>query len=236
MEYIDGVTLEQFSLQHRDMGRPIPFEIGVFVVSRVVRGLAYAHEKCDALGRPIGFVHRDINPHNIMLSFEGDVKLVDFGVAKATLYMTDNEEQVIAGKLDYMSPEQIDFKRTDFRSDVFAVCLVLAEVLAGEKLVRAGSLEEARKRIQTLRAGDLFEARPDAFANPAVRAILEKGLAPEPEGRYAATKDLLVDLERLIYSAGYGPTNESLAEYLRGLFPRREVAGLSPTSPTVIVR
>jgi serine/threonine-protein kinase len=237
MEYIDGVSLRQFALQHQDLERSIPGEMAVFLMSRVVRGLAYAHEKRDEHGRPLGLVHRDVTPGNVMLSFEGDVKLVDFGVAKARSYMVDAEERMIAGKIDYMSPEQITFRRTDSRSDIFSACVVLVELLTGEKLFPADSLGETRTRLLTFEPGQLFSRHPEIFRDSRLRAILEKGLARDPARRFGATRELLVELELLIYSGGYGPTNESLAAYLRELFPGRSAEGAPrPSDPTVIVR
>ena len=237
MELIDGVTLQQFALQHRDLARDVPQGMAVFVLSRVVRGLAYAHEKKDASGRSLGLVHRDVNPQNVMLSFEGDVKLMDFGVAKANLHMTDQEGELIAGKLEYMSPEQIGFQRTDHRSDIFSVCVTGLELLIGRPLFLGATVERTRALIRGFRVQRIFDQHPERFADEGLRAILVRGLAPDPADRYASTRELLVELERLIYATGYGPTNETLAEYLRTLFPeRRTGTALSHTSPTLIVR
>jgi serine/threonine-protein kinase len=118
MELIRGVNLEQFATRLTDKRRVLPKELAVFIVSRVVRGLAYAHAKCDKDGKPLGLVHRDVSFKNIMIAFEGDVKLTDFGIAKARGFLVDNEGEVIAGKADYMSPEQASFQITDKRSDL----------------------------------------------------------------------------------------------------------------------
>jgi serine/threonine protein kinase len=236
MELIDGVTLEQLALQLEDTGKELPVDLAVFVVSRVVRGLTYAHEKKGPGGEPLGLVHRDVSPQNILLSFEGDVKLVDFGVAKANAWMVDNEGRVIAGKLGYLSPEQSEYGRTDFRSDLFSACVVLVELLIGQPLFRPVNIAQARSQLASFSPQSLFQRFPERFADEGLRAILERGLARNPENRHERTRDLLVDLERLIYSSGYGPTNETLAEMLRGLFPSRaEVPGLGHAEPTVIV-
>jgi serine/threonine-protein kinase len=120
MELIRGVNLEQFSQQLAAKRTLLPVELAVFIVSRVARGLAYAHAKTDSQGRPLGIVHRDVSFKNIMIAFEGDVKLTDFGIAKARGFLVDNEGEVVAGKADYMSPEQANFKITDKRSDLFS--------------------------------------------------------------------------------------------------------------------
>jgi len=114
------VNLEQFGHQLVERRRSLPKELAVFIVSRIVRGLAYAHAKVDGAGKPLGIVHRDVSPKNIMIAFEGDVKLTDFGIAKARGFLTDKEGEVVAGKADYMSPEQANFQITDRRSDLFS--------------------------------------------------------------------------------------------------------------------
>src|SRR5580765_2562341 len=144
MELIRGVNLEQFSEQLGEKKRLLPVEMAVFIASRIVRGLAYAHAKTDRAGKPLGIVHRDVSFKNIMIAFEGDVKLTDFGIAKARGFLTDNEGEVVAGKADFMSPEQADFKITDKRSDLFSVGVVLAHLLFGRNIFKAATTEESR--------------------------------------------------------------------------------------------
>src|ERR1700704_1958388 len=149
MELIRGVNLEQFGQQLTDRKRQLPRELAVFIVSRIVRGLAYAHAKTDKDGKPLGIVHRDVSFKNIMIAFEGDVKLTDFGIAKARGFLTDQEGEVVAGKADFMSPEQADFQITDKRSDLFSVGVVLANLLLGKNIFKGASADESRKRIMT---------------------------------------------------------------------------------------
>src|SRR5208282_3777810 len=147
MELIRGVNLEQFTSQVADKKKQLPKELAVFIASRVARGLAYAHAKTDKNGKPLGIVHRDVSFKNIMIAFEGDVKLTDFGVAKARGFLTDQEGEVVAGKADYMSPEQADFQVTDRRSDLFSAGVVLANLLLGRNLFKGENAEESRQRI-----------------------------------------------------------------------------------------
>src|SRR5213594_2057906 len=147
MELIRGVNLEQFSEQLAEKQRLLPIDMAVFVASRVVRGLAYAHAKTDREGKPLGIVHRDVSFKNIMIAFEGDVKLTDFGIAKARGFLTDNEGEVVAGKADFMSPEQANFQITDKRSDLFSVGVVLAHLLLGRNIFKGETPDESRKRI-----------------------------------------------------------------------------------------
>ncbi len=118
MELIRGANLEQFSQRLAEKHRALPLELAVFIVSRIARGLAYAHVKTDKDGKHLAIVHRDVSFKNIMIAFEGDVKLTDFGIAKARGFLQDYEGEVVAGKADFMSPEQASFKITDKRSDL----------------------------------------------------------------------------------------------------------------------
>ena len=141
------MNLEQFAQQLADKRRVLPKELAVFIASRVARGLAYAHAKTDKDGKPLGIVHRDVSFKNIMIAFEGDVKLTDFGIAKARGFLTDQEGEVVAGKADYMSPEQADFQITDKRSDLFSAGVVLAHLLLGQNIFKGATAEESRQRI-----------------------------------------------------------------------------------------
>jgi serine/threonine-protein kinase len=222
MELIRGVNLEQFAQQLIDKQRVLPKELAVFIVSRVARGLAYAHAKSDKDNKPLGIVHRDVSFKNVMIAFEGDVKLTDFGIAKARGFLIDNEGEVVAGKADYMSPEQANFQITDKRSDLFSAGVVLAHLLLGRNLFKGANPEESRQRMMNLPIPD-FRAL-DQRIDERLNEILHRALARELEKRYASGDELLYDLEHYIYHSGYGPTNETLGKFMRELFGQ--------TSPT----
>jgi serine/threonine protein kinase len=216
MELIRGVNLEQFSQQLTDKRRVLPRELAVFIVSRVARGLAYAHAKTDKDGKPLGLVHRDVSFKNVMIAFEGDVKLTDFGIAKARGFLADNEGEVVAGKADYMSPEQANFQVTDKRSDLFSAGVVLGHLVLGRNIFKGPTAEESRQRMMTMPVPDFrtLDERVDERLNQ----ILHKTLARNPDQRYATADELLYDLEHYIYHSGYGPTNETMGRYIRDLF------------------
>jgi len=216
MELIDGVNLDQLAQQLVAKQRRLPVELAVFITSRVARGLAYAHAKCDRSGRYLGLVHRDVNFKNVMVAFEGDVKLTDFGIAKARGFLQDQEGEVAAGKTDYMSPEQADFQVTDQRSDLFSAGVVLAHLLLGRNIFKAESVEASRQRVLNAPIPD-FRAL-DARIDEALNTILQRALARPLEQRYQTARDLLYDLEYYIYKGGYGPTNETLGQFVRELF------------------
>ena len=216
MELIRGVNLEQFSQQLTDKRRVLPRELAVFIVSRVARGLAYAHAKTDKDGKPLGLVHRDVSFKNVMIAFEGAVKLTDFGIAKARGFLADNEGEVVAGKADYMSPEQANFQITDKRSDLFSAGVVLGHLVLGRNIFKGPTAEESRQRMMTMPVPDFrtLDERVDERLNQ----ILHKTLARNPDQRYPSADELLYDLEHYIYHSGYGPTNETMGRYIRDLF------------------
>src|SRR5690242_4595145 len=196
MELIRGVNLEQFSQQLTDKKRVLPKELAVFIVSRVARGLAYAHAKTDKDGKPLGIVHRDVSFKNIMIAFEGDVKLTDFGIAKARGYLQDNEGEVVAGKADFMSPEQANFQITDKRSDLFSAGVVLAHLVLGKNLFKGMTAEESRQRMMNMTIPDF--RRLDQRVDERLNQILHRALARDLDQRYASADELLYDLEHYI--------------------------------------
>jgi serine/threonine-protein kinase len=216
MEYINGVNLEQFMQMMTKKNKKLSVDLAVFIASRVCRGLAYAHAKADKNGKPLGIVHRDVSFKNIMIAFEGDVKLTDFGVAKARGYLIDKEGEIVAGKADYMSPEQADFQVTDKRSDLFSVGVVLGHLLLGRNVFKGVDEEESRDRVMKMAIPDFRKL--DKRIDDRLSKILQRALAREVKQRYASADELLYDLEFYIYSAGYGPTNETLGKFVRELF------------------
>jgi serine/threonine protein kinase len=234
MELIRGVNLEQFAQQLSDKKRVLPRELAVFIVSRVARGLAYAHSKSDRDGKPLGLVHRDVSFKNIMIAFEGDVKLTDFGIAKAKGFLVDNEGEVVAGKADYMSPEQANFQVTDKRSDLFSAGVVLAHLLLGRNIIKGATREQPRQRMMNLPIPDFRTL--DERIDDRLNEILHRVLVRELDKRYGSGDELLYDLEHYIYSKGYGPTNETLGKYIRELFGQLGPAATPPTTTQPLAR
>ena len=216
MELIRGVNLDQFTHQLADKKRVLPKELAVFITSRIARGLAYAHNKTDKDNRPMGIVHRDVSFKNIMIAFEGDVKLTDFGIAKAKGFLTDQEGEVVAGKPDYMSPEQADFQVTDKRSDIFSTGVVLAHLLLGRNIFKGANADESRQRIMQQPVPDFRSLDPRI--DDKLNDILHHCLARDLHHRYATADQLLTEMEYYIYHGGYGPTNETLGKFIRELF------------------
>ena len=228
MEYVQGVSLEQFMERHQALRRPVPIDLAAFIVSRVARGLTYAHQKRDVEGRPLGLVHRDISPKNILIAYEGDVKLTDFGIAKALDLMYNEEGKVIAGKDEYLSPEQASYAVTDARADLFPLGIVLTELLLGKNLFRSADRLESRRNILTMPVPRFGTHRPEIDAK--LEAIIQRALQRDRDKRYQTAFEILTDLEVYLYSDRYGPTNEKLGVYLKDLMGYRE-PGVGQTSP-----
>jgi eukaryotic-like serine/threonine-protein kinase len=216
MEYVNGYTLEEFILQHRALGVDAPVELSAFIVSRVCRGLAYAHSKTDRQGDPLNIVHRDVNPRNILLSRDGEVKLTDFGIAKAMNLMFNEEGKVIAGKDEYLSPEQARREVTDSRADIFSCGVVLSELVCGENIFERENGAETRRNILNMPIPDFRYFRPSL--DPRLDEIMRTSLARAKDDRYQMAGDMLLALELFLYSDGYGPTSGKLASYVRDLF------------------
>jgi serine/threonine-protein kinase len=217
MEYIDGISLTAFLALHARLGRRVPVEIATFIVSRICRGLEYAHSKTGEDGAPLGIVHRDLSPNNILISREGEVKITDFGVARARQYMREEDESQLVGCIEFMSPEQAACARVDGRSDLFALGLLYHELLTGVRVFRQQdvSLEDAAARIQACRIPDPRAARPE-LPDAVVQNLLHC-LAREPAARPQTAGLLSHALESELYAKGYGPTIVTLAKYVAEL-------------------
>ena len=226
MEFVRGVNLEQFIERHQALGRPIPVELAVFIVSRVARGLAYAHQKCDREGRHLNIVHRDIGPKNILMAYEGDVKLTDFGIAKALDLMYNEEGKVIAGKDEYLSPQQASYAVTDARADLFPLGIVLTELLLGKNIFRAMDRSQSRRNIQTMPIPKFGTLRAEVDAP--LDVIIQKALQRDRDKRYQSAYEMLTDLEVYLYSDRYGPTIEKLGAYLKELFDFHDTGSRPP--------
>ena len=218
MEYIHGVNLEEFIERHHQFKKRIPTEICVYIASRVARSLEYAHLKRNAMGELLGIVHRDVSPKNIMIEAEGVVKLTDFGIAKARNIMKDKEGDVLMGKVQYMSPEQAQFEHTDGRSDLFSLGVVLYEMLAGRNIFQDDDTLVCINNVVKKPIPPISDYNP--HVDESLNGILLKMLERDRAGRYQRAADVATDLERYIYSGGYGPTFNTLAEYLKQLFPK----------------
>ena len=206
LEYIDGWSLVEYLERHKELKRLPDIELSVFIVSRVCRALQYVFEKA-------AIVHRDISPSNIMMTREGTVKLIDFGIATRS----GTRDSSLSGKPAYMAPEMVVELRADNRSDLFSLGAVFFEMLTGERLFSGQTTAEVLEQVI---AGQ--NPSPRTF-NPAipdgVMAILRRALPRDATRRYATAGEMGQACEHFLYDKGYGPTNLTLKQHLHELFP-----------------
>jgi serine/threonine-protein kinase len=194
MEYIEGLDLRELLKGCSQKKIPLPVEFSLFIVLETLRALDYAHRKRGEDGKPLGIVHRDVSPSNVLLSVEGEVKLCDFGIARALAMGEALPEEAIQGKAGYMSPEAARGDGVDARSDVFAAGIVLWELMAGQRLYRPGggrppTIEQAREaNIPALPS----RGHPD---EERLFSIVARALARDPAARYPTAQEMLTDLE-----------------------------------------
>ncbi len=223
MEYVHGINLQQFMNRHQELGIKLPMELGAFIISRVCRGLEYAHSKRDKFGQPLGVVHRDISPKNLMISAEGEVKITDFGIAKARNLMKDQEGQVLMGKAQYMSPEQAAYLPTDRRSDIFSLGVVMFELLTGLSIF--GTNEETTVILENVQRKPIPRPRSVNTDIPEpLEKIMLKALERDLARRYQDAGHMGHDIEYFMYHKGYGPTIVTVEKYLRQHFPHLYLA------------
>ena len=190
MEYIDGMNLGQIMASLKS---GLPVNMAMFVAIKISLGLDYSHKrKDDETGKPLGIVHRDISPQNILVSYQGEVKISDFGISKANTEPSLTQAGVIKGKLSYLSPEQALGQQVDHQSDVYALGLVLYEILSGQRVYQFDSDIEAIRTIPDMDIPPVSQLRPDIPEG--LSRIINKCLCKDKKERYADARELHDDL------------------------------------------
>ncbi len=219
MEYVLGKDLRTILKKIRKEKKALPpVEISSYIIMKVAEALDYAHRKVDEKGKPLNIVHRDVSPQNILISYEGEIKLVDFGVAKASIRAHHTVAGSLKGKLLYMSPEQAKGAKTlDGRSDIFSLGTVYYELVTGEKAFLAQSEAEVLDRVKKGKFKPPRAIRPDLPAE--VERIILKAMEPDPSRRYQRASEMRNDIEKFLLSyKGYIPSARDVAEFMYGLF------------------
>jgi serine/threonine-protein kinase len=200
MEYVEGLDLRELLRCCAKDGVALPIDFSLRIVIEALRGLSFAHRARDDEGNPLGIVHRDVSPSNVLLSFHGEVKLCDFGIARALTLADAAGEEVIAGKAGYMSPEQARGDALDARADVFAAGIILWELLAGRRLYRSA---DSRRLLDLARAAVIPPLPLHGLPRESdLHAIVERALAADRDARYPSAAAMLGDLEEYVLMAG----------------------------------
>lgn len=233
MEYIDGRDLDNMVIRCQRMKIPLPLPVALHMVAQTLQGLIYAHDLKDADGNHLSLVHRDINPANVFLSYDGRVKLGDFGVASITAASMDGEGE-LAGKAGYFAPEQLEGKPVDQRADLFAVSVMMFEILCGVRLFEGDSVEQIIKLNRRAKI-----PKPSKI-NPAIpkelEALILKGLQRRPEDRFSSGREMFNALIPLLPDPAMMPLAVAalmrkvfLSEHIQELQIKEGLAGTSQT-------
>jgi serine/threonine protein kinase len=221
MEYIHGETIADIVKRGLAVDRYLPMEHAIHILRQAAAGLAYAHERREADGKVVRIVHRDVSPTNILVSYEGQTEIVDFGIARAQDELRE-ESGILPGKASYMSPEQIRGERVDHRSDIFALGIILYELTLCQRLYR-GPADAVMKRIVSERVQPPTAIRHDFPA--ALELIVMRALEKRPEDRYQSAQALQDDLEEFLSESGLRSGNRRVAIYMNELFTPGTAAG-----------
>ena len=215
MEFVDGRDLRSLLRKVREYKLPLPEPVAAAVTMKVANALDYAHRERGINDRELKLVHRDISPQNILISYDGAVKLVDFGIAKAATKSTQTMAGALKGKLLYMSPEQALGQKLDGRSDIYSLGLVLFELLTGERCFQADSELGVLEKVRLGKVLDVRSVNPDVSVEMA--AILDKALQKNVDQRYLSARMLERDLRALLVKNANEPTEHEVAEYVNTL-------------------
>jgi serine/threonine-protein kinase len=221
MEHVHGEDLRSIVRQMRKKAvNEFPLEHTVSIILAICGGLAYAHEKRDLDGTQLGIVHRDISPQNVVVTFSGDIKIVDFGIAKSDNKMhTETRSGKLKGKVPYMSPEQARGEEIDSRSDIFAVGVMLFELTTGKRLFKGQSEFETLKLICERDYPLPSQVRPGY--PPDLESIVMRALAKDRAERYQNARDMQAALEEYVRRERIPTSNLALTEFMQTLFAEK---------------
>ncbi|MFW6052073.1 MAG: serine/threonine protein kinase, partial [Myxococcota bacterium] len=218
MEYVRGKDLRAIAHRMREQGKRVPVPLACHVVMKACEGLHHAHEQRDADGRRLGLVHRDVSPQNVLVSIAGEVKLIDFGIAKAANKAAKAGTGVLEGKFAYMSPEQVRGLPLDRRSDVFSAGIVLYELLTGERLFVGASDFSILEKVRNAEIEP--PSRVTSSVPPELERIVLRALARDPDERFQTAADLQEALESFLYSSGTFFGARDLSAWVGEVFSR----------------
>jgi serine/threonine protein kinase len=216
LEFIDGKDARKVLARLRDRQDAVPLGFALYVASKVLDALAYAHRKRGDDDRELGLVHRDISPQNVLVSYEGEVKVIDFGLAKSTLSTAKTSPSILLGKFLYMSPEQARHQRVDRRSDLYAVGLLLYELIAQENPFAAGGMADLMARVQNPQIPPLRSVEPRC-PQP-VHELVMKALAVEPAQRFQTAEEFRARLQSVLFEVDPEAGPESSSQLMREVF------------------
>ena len=227
MEYIWGKDLLQIQNRFRRIRKNMTVQMAAFLASKMCEGLDYAHRKKDATGKPLNIIHRDVSPQNVIVSYEGEVKVIDFGIAKAASRSAKTQAGVLKGKFGYMSPEQVAGKNLDQRADIFAIGTILYELLTNERLFLGESDFATLEKVRNVAVPPPSQVNKEIPA--ALDSIIMKALAKDVDQRYQWASEMHDDLQDFLAQTEPVYNAKALSTWMRAQFVvemRKEAAVL----------
>jgi serine/threonine protein kinase len=216
MEYVDGHNLRQLLQRIVETSYDLPIHYAAYIIMEVCKGLAHAHDQLDPQGESLGIVHRDVSPPNVLLSKAGEVKITDFGLAKAVTQLEITDPGIVKGKYSYLSPEAADGKEVDHRADLFAVGILLWETLCKRRLFQGKTDLETVELIRQAEIPSIRVFNPNVTVE--LEEIVNKALARDKNQRWHSARDLGDALADFLFSNHLKVTNYDLAEMLTEIF------------------
>ncbi len=223
MEWVNGVSMRDLTRRAKARGEQLPLDVVVKIIAQIADALDYAHRLRDSRGRSLNIVHRDVSPHNIMVSYDGVVKLLDFGVAKGGNTKETTQSGTVKGKFNYMSPQQCTGRSIDGRADIFSLGVCLWEALTAKALFKRETQYETFKAIIEDEVPPISEFRDDVPEE--LDEILAKAMAKTLADRYKTAGELHDDLARFLQKRGQVVSSSRLARYMESLFEEEMAAG-----------
>jgi serine/threonine-protein kinase len=233
MEFVDGWDLNALTKRAAAAGLELPPGLALFITAEVCRALSYAHAK-QSHGQPLLIVHRDVSPHNILVSEQGEVKLTDFGIAKALGKRDKTSSGVIKGKIAFMAPEQADTGKVDARSDLFSLGATLYAVVTRKRPFDAKSDIEMLLRVRDARFDPPEKVRPDL--DPQLCRFIRKAMERSPSARFQTAEEMLLEAERVLRTSLGGPGQTELKRWIAALAAKDGAQSAGKTAPPVAVR
>lgn len=221
MEFVEGHNLRRIFQRLTEVGARFPVPIAIFIATEALKGLAHAHERRDAQGNLLGIVHRDVSPPNILISRSGEVKLTDFGLAKAVTQGELTDPGIVKGKFSYLSPEAADGRAVDHRTDIFSMGVVLWELLANRRLFLGKTEVETVELVQKTDVPLLTLLNPDVTEN--LDRLVRRALHRDPRKRFPSARDMGDHLTAYLFEKGLKVTSYDLSEFVRSVFEAEEV-------------
>ncbi|MEE2961563.1 MAG: serine/threonine-protein kinase [Myxococcota bacterium] len=213
MEYVSGRDLRQILDNFRGSERKLPLSVAAYIIIRICEGLDYAHSKEDGKGRPLNVIHRDVSPQNILVGYSGEVKITDFGIAKAEDRVSKTQAGVLKGKFSYMSPEQVRGHELDHRADIFSVGILLYEMITGERLFMGASDFAILEKVRNAEVSTPREYCPDMPEE--LEGVIMKALAGERDERYQTVGELGEAMEMFLIEERSIFNSKKLSQFMQ---------------------